>query len=41
MKKEYEIKLKTEIINTKKDLEEKNNELINKKKEELEKNIKI
>ena len=40
MKKEYEIKLKTEIINTKKDLEEKNNELINKKKEELEKKYK-
>ena len=40
MKKEYEIKLKTEIINTKKDLEEKKNELINKKKEELEKKYK-
>ena len=40
LKIEYGNKLKEEIFNTKKDLEEKNNEIINKKKEELEKKYK-
>ena len=40
LKIEYEKKLKEEIFNTKKDLEENNNDIINKKKEDLEKKFK-